>query len=567
MLDKTHKNMPDDKVNVEIDNTALLAKPVISQMTENSGPEESPTTPGKFNSNRYDIQKELGGGAFGIVYRAWDKNLKRLVALKILKKCVNGRASTIQQFLTEAQAMAAITNDHVMPVLDFGVEDGQPFISMPLLGGETLHARVEREGALPNSEIVRISREIVSGLAAIHAKGFLHRDLKPNNIWLEAGSARVKILDFGLAHNPLEDPEGLAGTPAYMSPEQASGHPLDARSDLFSLGSVLYFCATGRQPFRGESLSQLLDSVQKNDPPSLPRLNPGLSLELAGLIGHLLKKKPEDRPASAWEVMDRLAEPAPSPKPHISRRWAISAAGAACSGMALLALAMSRWSRDSEPSAVPPANVPPQPPGTERLRVKSLNVLHFAKIDAKTFKPRGVVGRDSFEVHLEDEIEVRAELNRPSYCYLILFRPDGQAAVLYPQDETDVPERTVEPVYPSKRREHRYGLEENEKPGLWMVAAFVSENPLPRFADWRLTLAGNPWQPVPQPVPQLVLMHDGVVLDILGPASGGGARASRVSGDKSKTIVEAMIQWFESQGASATAAVGFPVEPVKSNQP
>lgn len=561
MSDKTHKNTPDEKVKVEIDNTVLLAKPVISQMIENPGPEESPTTPGKFNGNRYDLQKELGDGAFGIVYRAWDKSLKRLVALKILKKSVSGRASTSQQFLTEAQAMAAITNDHVMPVLDFGVEDGQPFISMPLLGGETLDARVEREGALPNSEIVRIGREIASGLAAIHAKGFLHRDLKPNNIWLEAGSARVKILDFGLAHNPLEYPEGPAGTPSYMSPEQASGLPLDARSDLFSLGSVLYYCATGRRSFPGPDIRLVLDSVQKNDPPSLFRLNPGLSPHLVELIDQLQKKNPDLRPVSARDVWEQLAESATAaiPDPVVTlpanRRWLLWAAAAAGSAIALLALAAFMKPAESDLRTLPQqANI--APPLPEKLRFKSLEVYHFAPVNANQTKPKGIIGKDSFTIHLDDEITVKATLNRPAYTYLILFRPDGQDAVLYPQDPDDIPELTDTPAYPSQRLRERYFLEAKEKPGLWMVAAFVSDKPLPSYAQWRKGLKANPWRPEPNPAKNLVAMHDGKLLELRNSPD----RASKVSIDPTVNLVADMMDYFTSQGADATSAVGFAVE-------
>lgn len=565
MSDKTPENTPDAGDKGKIDKTVRLPEPVVSQSVENSGTKESPTTLAKFKGNRYELQKELGDGAFGVVYRACDKSLERMVALKILKKIATVRDSASQQFLTEAQAMAAITNDHVMPVLDFGVEDGRAFISMPLLGGETLGSRVEREGAMSNSEIARIGREISSGLAAIHAKGFLHRDLKPNNIWLEAGSGRVKILDFGLAHDPLEDPQGLAGTPAYMSPEQANSQPLDARSDLFSLGSVLYFCATGRQPFPGTSVKNVLDSVQKNDPPSLLRLNPGLSPHLGELINLLMQKNPEQRPASARAVLEQLAEPsspaktAPMATTPVNRRWLLWAAAATGSAIALLALSSFLKPARPDPGNPPPqANVAPPVPG--KLRVKSLEVYHFATVNADQTKPKGIIGKDSFAIHLDDEITVKATLNRPAYTYLIIFRPDGQAAVLYPQDPDDIPELTDTPAYPSQRLRERYFLEAKEKPGLWMVAAFASEKPLPSYNQWRKGLMSNPWRREPNPAKNLVAMYDGKMLE----SRNSPDRASKTTTDPTVNLVSVMMDYFTSQGADATSAVGFAVEQFKN---
>jgi serine/threonine protein kinase len=187
----------------------------------------------------------LGEGSFGTVFRAEDVRLNRKLALKVLHARALVWKGARENFLAEAQAMAAIQHDHVVPIYQVGDLNEQLFIAMPLLGGETLGSRLERDGALSNDEVRRIGREIASGLAAIHAKGLVHRDLKPGNIWLEAGTGRVKILDLGLAHDPRDEVESISGTPKYMSPEQADGKALDARSDLFSLGTYLFSLALG----------------------------------------------------------------------------------------------------------------------------------------------------------------------------------------------------------------------------------------------------------------------------------------------------------------------------------
>ena len=154
--------------------------------------------------------------------------------------------------------MAASRHDHVVTIFNVGEAGGRPYMAMPLLTGETLATRLERETKLPPAEAARIGREIALGLAAAHAKGLVHRDVKPANVWLEAGTGRVKLLDFGLAlaHDTsnLTHSGFVIGTPAYMSPEQARSEPLDGRSDLFSLGVTLYLALTGDRPF-GEPMS------------------------------------------------------------------------------------------------------------------------------------------------------------------------------------------------------------------------------------------------------------------------------------------------------------------------
>src|SRR5262249_53059125 len=213
----------------------------------------------------------LGAGGMGLVFEAQDPDLRRPVALKVMRPEVAARAEARQRFLREARTAAALNHDHVLPIYQVGEANGVPLIAMPLLAGEALEARLRREGRLPVAEVLRIGRETAEGLAAAHAAGLVHRDLKPSNLWLEAPGGRVKVLDFGLAR-PLQTDVHLTasgvvvGTPGYMSPEQADGEPLDGRSDLFSLGCVLYRAATGVSPFQGKTLSALLLAVARDDP-------------------------------------------------------------------------------------------------------------------------------------------------------------------------------------------------------------------------------------------------------------------------------------------------------------
>ena len=198
------------------------------------------------------------------VYQAEDTELKRPVALKLMKPVLAAEPTARQRFRHEAQAMAALEHDHVIAVYQVGEQRGVPFFAMPFLKGETLEARLKRDPRLPLAELLRIGCEVAEGLAAAHAHDLIHRDVKPGNLWLEyrgvlGGSSprsRVKILDFGLARPAsgeahLTQAGMIVGTPAYMVPEQGQAEPVDPRCDLFSLGCVLYQMLVGNLPSRG----------------------------------------------------------------------------------------------------------------------------------------------------------------------------------------------------------------------------------------------------------------------------------------------------------------------------
>jgi serine/threonine protein kinase len=272
-------------------------------------PAQAPDELGRLAGFR--ILEILGRGGMGLVFRAEDVQLRRQVALKVIKPEHAADSDYRERFLREARAAARLHHDHVMPVHQIGEDNGVLFLAMPLLNGETLEDRLRRGGRLPAAEILRIGREAAEGLAAAHMAGVIHRDIKPSNIWLEEGTDRVKLLDFGLARfaegqESVTTAGGVLGTPPYMSPEQADGRALDARSDLFSLGSVLYRMATGRQPFTRDSVPSTLRAVVDHHPTAPHEIAPGLSKPLSNLILHLLAKSPEQRPASAAAVAAAL---------------------------------------------------------------------------------------------------------------------------------------------------------------------------------------------------------------------------------------------------------------------
>jgi serine/threonine protein kinase len=238
----------------------------------------------------------------GIVYEAFDPRLSRRVALKTIDPRW-GTEKLKQQFLREARAAAAMRHVNVVPIYHFGEDGGVLFIVMPLLVGESLEQCLRRTERLPVSEVIRIGRETAAGLAAAHAKGLVHRDIKPGNIWLEP-EGPVQILDFGLAHPTGDDPAGaLVGTPAYMSPEQAARKPVDARSDLFSLGCVLYQTATGHRPFVRATANETLAAVATHEPIPPDQLNADVPPGLSRIILRLLAKNPLERYQDAGELM------------------------------------------------------------------------------------------------------------------------------------------------------------------------------------------------------------------------------------------------------------------------
>ena len=271
-----------------------------------------PGTSGDIGSiGHYRITDLLGAGSAGVVYEAIDEKLDRVVALKILRPSLGSVAQT--RFLAEAKSAAAVDHENVITIYEVGQDNKLAFMAMQLLPGETLDARLQREVILNEETTRNIAADVAAGLAAAHEKDLIHRDIKPANIWLTQDD-RAKILDFGLARVVDDDPGFtstgmIAGTPSYMSPEQAKGHALDGRSDLFSLGCIVYRAATGRQPFGATNVLATLQAIQTADPVPPANTNANVSQELSDLTMCLLEKLPANRPNSAMEVVKGLRKP------------------------------------------------------------------------------------------------------------------------------------------------------------------------------------------------------------------------------------------------------------------
>jgi serine/threonine protein kinase/tetratricopeptide (TPR) repeat protein len=300
----------------------------------------------------HKVLEKIGSGGMGEVYRALDTRLEREVALKLVSETFLGvdtegspspkgatphsRAHlTHERFLREARSAATLSHPNICAIFDTGEQDGRPYLVMELLHGETLKQYLVKAGRpLRPEEVIAFSKQAASALAAAHSKGIIHRDIKPANLFVnQMGRDRrqIKILDFGLAKKQgdaasgdsrpftadatatgeasaleLTSPGSTIGTVAYMSPEQAKGVPLDARTDLFSLGTVIYEMATARKPFAGESTAEVFVALLREDPPPVSTINPAMPKDLDGIVARLLAKDRENRYQSAEDLLQDL---------------------------------------------------------------------------------------------------------------------------------------------------------------------------------------------------------------------------------------------------------------------
>jgi len=254
---------------------------------------------------RYEILGKLGEGAMGVVYRARDTAIGRVVALKMLSAELGAEDELHARFRREAEAIGRLSHPNIVTVYDLGESEGQLYMAMELLEGDDLRALIERRVDIPLADRVRILVQICEAIAYAHSRGVVHRDIKPANI-VVTSAARVKILDFGLARvatrATITRKGMILGTPDYMAPEQAMGKAVDRRSDVFSSGSVFYEFLTGEKPFKGKTLHAVLFQIIQEEPDPVLTLNPELPTRLAALVHRMLVKDPEKRYQSMDEV-------------------------------------------------------------------------------------------------------------------------------------------------------------------------------------------------------------------------------------------------------------------------
>jgi formylglycine-generating enzyme required for sulfatase activity/dienelactone hydrolase/predicted Ser/Thr protein kinase len=268
--------------------------------------------------SHYRIEGELGQGGMGVVYRAVDTKLGRPVAIKMLPGLAADDAERYQRFVREAQAASALNHPNIVTIYEIGEAEGRTFIAMELVDGRTLkEILADRSAGMPVPEALHVAEGIAAALAVAHTHGIVHRDIKPANVVITP-DGRAKVLDFGLAKvtprsaddltiTGMTRPGTVLGTVAYMSPEQAEGKPVDARTDVFSLGAVLYEMLTGRRPFAGSSDAALVSAILKDDPPPLTALRPDVPPGVIALVTRALAKDPSARQADGTALRVELA--------------------------------------------------------------------------------------------------------------------------------------------------------------------------------------------------------------------------------------------------------------------
>jgi Protein kinase domain len=357
------------------------------------------TKPGSLGRlGHYEVLQVLGRGSYGIVVRAFDEVLQRVVAIKVMAPELASSSPARKRFLREARAAGRVRHENVVQIYAVG-EQPLPYLVMEYIPGQTLQHRLDQAGPLDVPDVLRIGGQIARGLAAAHEQGLIHRDIKPSNILLEGpAEQKVKITDFGLARAAddasVSQTGFIAGTPQYMAPEQACGEKLDYRADLFSLGSVLYTMTSGRPPFRAGTAMAVLKRVADDTPRPIPEIIPEAPPWLCALIARLHAKDPAQRFQSAAEVADvlgrhlaHLQQPSLAPRPEAGavprqrqpRRVAVLAAAAVVLAVLGAVLTYPLWRRAGPASVAPgpagPGGVQAQMPAAPSTELLSSHVL------------------------------------------------------------------------------------------------------------------------------------------------------------------------------------------------
>jgi serine/threonine protein kinase len=254
----------------------------------------------------YEVLELIGRGGMGAVFRAVDPRLQRVVAIKTLLPDLADSEFDRRCFIQEGRAVAALNHQNIVSVYALGEQAGISYLVMEYIRGTSLANRLLQQAPLPLADVIQVGLQTAAGLSVAHEQGLVHRDIKPANLLVEEKTQRIKIVDFGLAlaigQGQPGHTEGLVGTPYFMSPEQARSQPTDPRTDLFSLGSVLYTASTGRLPFDGDKLDTILDAIRNVNPPPVRQLNPAIPAWLDEIITQLLAKDRARRFPSAADL-------------------------------------------------------------------------------------------------------------------------------------------------------------------------------------------------------------------------------------------------------------------------
>lgn len=487
---------------------------------------------------RYAIEDKLGEGGMGAVYRARDRLLGRIVALKVIQPEAMSSAMRAR-FESEARAVARLDHPHIVKVFDVGQVQlpsepaPVPFLTLEFVDGGSLTRQLGCE-ALPPTQAARLIALLARAMQHAHDRGIIHRDLKPDNVLLAPASSLAvlntplgcpKITDFGLAREVaagkgLTRTGAVMGTPNYMAPEQADGLPnVGPPADVWALGVILYRLLAGKLPFASPSLVDLLHQICREEPPPLPQVHPRIPPKLSAIVHDCLKKRPEERP-TAGQLAERLesflrtagepetlSQPLTLPetlrrRPRFRRLWIGMAAS--LSVVLLAGLTWHFWlapSHDRVPDS-PPDDQPPvvdntKPLPGKPLKIKPLQVMHFREAKGEEIADQlGLIGLKSFVTRHSDEVKLTVKLSGPGYLYLIGFNFDGKEQLLWPTREQEAPAQRTTLDFPENRNE-RWDLNDKAQSGLQAYVVAASSKPLPPYREWRTGRTGVSWQPLP----------------------------------------------------------------------
>jgi serine/threonine protein kinase len=527
----------------------------------------------------YEVGEKLGGGGMGRVYRARHRRLGKPVALKLLAGSAAGDPERVARFLREMRALGSLKHPHVIEAHDAGEHNGVVYLAMELVEGTDLDKLVRQRGPLPIAEACDLARQAALGLQHLHEHGLVHRDLKPSNL-IRAADGVVKVLDLGLARwwaadgcagGLTESGQGV-GTPDYLAPEQVQdAAAVDVRADLYGLGGTLFFLLTGQAPFaHHRGLYDKLDAHRNEPARDVRLLRAEVPVELAELVGRLLAKKPQDRPATPAEVAAALSaftDAAPTvgvspPKKLMAaprrafRWWMALAAGLLLAGLlGLGTLARRDWSSHPPPERGHSAGDPvaPSPPAPKPLSI-TLRVFRLTK-EGFNYSVDGELGETFFRVPRNNWVGVDVSLSEPAYVYLIAFNPADK-----PEDrEQPVPRKAAadEP----KKRDHLplARLFVNDGEGLQALAVVASRRPLPPYTEWLQRRPWLRWKRAPA-TSGVVWRADGKRVDAIhGPRI---VRAEDGTEDDDKELVDELARRLKGMPEFAAVAVmGFAVDP------
>jgi hypothetical protein len=407
----------------------------------------------------------------------------------------------------------------------------------------------------------------------VHACGLLHRDIKPQNIIL-GDDGKPRLVDFGLAV-PLanEALHAKAGSPPYMAPEQARGQDerVDIRTDVYGLGAVLYYLATGKPPHEGKTMVEAIELARDGTVVEPRRLNPRVPRAIEQVCMTAMAADPKLRFQSAGEMRHALAR-------HLRARRAKPFVAAAAVLSLLIVAAVVLWPRPlgstrdgsrgavagAQQSSLQPISQPEASPA-EPLRVTRFEIAHFAKLDLNRYDTRrsGVLGRTSFATHEDDDVMVQAELSEPAYSYLIAFRPDGTDELCDPEDERTPPFKKRQPAYPPPTKsDERYRLSEGA--GLCAFALVVSRQPLPSYREWKRRVVPLAWSARLPCDAGVVWRDSGQGLEPLLADGGAGTRGKGARARDSGGPAAKLGSWLRAQpGVDLVTLEAFPVEAAK----